>query len=46
LAQVIVEAILAGNEPSGLSLGTLRQGVPLRWEEQWEVAGLGELARP
>ena len=34
LAPNIVEAILAGKEPSGLSLGTLRGGVPVRWEEQ------------
>ena len=34
LAPDIVEAILAGNEPSGLSLGTLREGVPLGWEQQ------------
>jgi hypothetical protein len=34
LAPDIVEAILAGNEPSGMSLGTLRRGVLLGWEEQ------------
>ena len=34
LAPDIVEAILAGNEPSGMSLGTLRYGVPVWWEEQ------------
>ena len=39
LAPDIVEAILAGNEPSGLSLGTLRQGVPLRWDEQQKHLG-------
>ncbi len=34
LAPDIVEAILHGEEPSGLSLGALRRGVPLAWEEQ------------
>ena len=34
LAPDIVEAILAGDEPRGVSLGTLRQGVPLWWEER------------
>ncbi len=37
LAPDIVEAILAGDEPSGMSVATLRQGVPLWWEEQREV---------
>ena len=36
LAPDIVEAILAGNEPSGLSLGTLRGGVPMAWDKQRE----------
>ena len=34
LAPDIVAAILAGNEPSGMSLGTLQAGVPLSWHEQ------------
>jgi hypothetical protein len=34
LAPDVVEAILAGNEPSGLSLATLQEGVPLWWREQ------------
>ena len=38
LAPRIVEAAVAGNEPDGLSVGKLRQGVPVRWEEQ--TAGL------
>jgi ParB-like chromosome segregation protein Spo0J len=33
LAPGIVEAILAGSESGGLSLGTLREGVPLWWEQ-------------
>lgn len=34
LAPDIVQAILGGNEPSGLSLTKLCKGVPMRWEEQ------------
>lgn len=34
LAPDIVQAILAGNEPSGLSLTKLFKGVPERWDEQ------------
>lgn len=34
LAPDIVQAILAGNEPSGLSLTKLHKGVAERWEEQ------------
>ncbi len=34
LAPDIVQAILAGDEPSGLSLTQLCKGVPERWEEQ------------
>ena len=34
LAPDIVQAILAGNEPNGLSLTKLCRGVPERWEEQ------------
>jgi len=38
LAPDIIEAILAGNEPSGLSLQRLTRGMPLRWDEQRRVA--------
>ena len=34
LAPDIVEAILRGREPSGLSLSKLAKGVPVGWEEQ------------
>jgi hypothetical protein len=34
LAPDIVEAILRGEEPSGLSLRTMRGEIPLDWEEQ------------
>ena len=34
LAPDIVQVILAGNEPSGLSLTKLFKGVPERWDEQ------------
>ncbi len=36
LAPEIVEMILAGDEPDGLSLAKLRRDLPLRWDEQWE----------
>lgn len=38
LAPDITEAILAGNEPSGLSLVRLTKGMPVRWNEQRHVA--------
>jgi len=34
LAPDIVEAILRGDEPDGLSLAKLRKHLPLRWDEQ------------
>ena len=34
LAPDIVEAVLKGDEPEGMSLGRLRRGLPMRWEEQ------------
>jgi hypothetical protein len=34
LAPDVVEAIVKGNEPSGLSLGKLHRNLPLRWDEQ------------
>ena len=36
LAPDIVEAILSGQEPAGLSLGRLRKEIPLLWEDQHE----------
>jgi hypothetical protein len=38
LAPDIIDAILAGNEPSGLSLQRLTRGLPVRWDEQRRVA--------
>ena len=40
LAPDIVEAILRGDEPEGISLEKLRKNLPLCWEEQrkqWPV---------
>jgi len=34
LAPELVQAILAGKEPSGVSLAKLRGGVPVTWDEQ------------
>ncbi len=34
LAPDIIQAILHGEEPSGLSIGKLRNELPVRWEEQ------------
>ncbi len=39
LAPDIVEAILAGREPSGLSLAKLTQTSPALWSEQRELSG-------
>jgi len=39
LAPDIVEAILAGREPSGLSLANLTQTIPVLWHEQREMFG-------
>ncbi len=39
LAPELQEAIIAGNEPDGLSLNRLRRGIPVEWEEQMEVFG-------
>ncbi len=36
LAPDIVEAIVRGDEPSGLSLEKLTKGFPLAWDEQRE----------
>ena len=37
LAPDIVEAILGGREPSGLSLAKLTQTLPILWHEQREM---------
>ncbi len=37
LAPDIIEAILHGNEPDGLSLAKLRKNLPVRWDEQRRV---------
>lgn len=42
LAPDIIEAILDGQEPDGLSLWGLRRDVPLLWQEQRELLGLEE----
>jgi len=34
LAPDIIEAILRGDEPDGLSLEKLRKNLPVRWDEQ------------
>lgn len=34
LASNIVEVVVTGREPSGLSLGKLVKGMPIAWEEQ------------
>jgi hypothetical protein len=34
LAPDLVEAILSGDEPSGLSLATLAESIAMAWEEQ------------
>lgn len=40
LAPDIVESILTGNEPSGLSLTTLTKQLPALWGEQRAIFGL------
>lgn len=37
ISPALVESIVAGTEPSGLSVARLRQGVPVRWDEQKEM---------
>ena len=39
LAPDIVDAILDGTEPDGLTLKKLRQGIPMDWEEQRKLFG-------
>lgn len=41
LAPDIAEAILAGREPSGLSLAKLTKTLPVLWDEQRELFGFG-----
>jgi len=41
LAPDIVEAILVGEEPSGLSLTMLTKQLPMTWEEQRRELGIG-----
>jgi hypothetical protein len=43
LAPKIVEALVAGDEPDGLAVMRLRQGVPVRWEEQPSSAHRSDL---
>jgi len=40
LAPDIIEAILRGDEPDGLSLEKLRWNLPVRWDEQREMYGV------
>jgi hypothetical protein len=40
LAPDIIQAILRGEEPSGLSIGKLRKELPVRWEEQRRLFGV------
>jgi len=42
LAPDIVEAILVGDEPSGLSLAKLTQSFPMLWDEQRERFGFSQ----
>jgi hypothetical protein len=39
LAPNIIEAILRGDEPDGLSLEKLRKNLPVRWDEQSDEYG-------
>jgi len=39
LSPTIIEAIIRGDEPSGLSLRTLTAQIPINWEEQKEKFG-------
>jgi hypothetical protein len=41
LAPDIIEAILIGDEPSGLSLTQLTKQLPMTWEEQRRALGIG-----
>jgi len=46
LAPDIVEAILKGDEPSGLSLRSMRGEIPLSWEEQRNMLGMCAAGEP
>jgi len=44
LAPDIIEAVLRGEEPEGMSLGKLRRDLPVSWREQrskWRIASRG-----
>ncbi|MBF0184714.1 MAG: hypothetical protein HQM06_10050 [Magnetococcales bacterium] len=41
LAPSIVERVLAGNYPPAINLEKLRTGIPLDWEEQERLFGVG-----
>lgn len=43
LAPDIIEAILDGREPDGLSMRVLSQPIPLDWKEQRKLLGFGHL---
>jgi len=40
VAPDIIDLILAGSEPSGLSLAILTAGLPDRWDQQHELLGV------
>jgi hypothetical protein len=40
LSPTIVEQILEGKEPDGMSLRQLRKGIPLLWSEQGKMSML------
>jgi hypothetical protein len=40
LAPNLVESVLTGDEPDGLSLRRLAADVPLNWAEQWRFLGV------
>jgi len=46
LAPDIVYGILDGREPEGLTVGLLRKGVPLSWEEQRRTLGFHQSGGP
>ena len=41
LSPAIVERVLTGDYPDSVSLETLRLGIPLDWDEQAEMFGVG-----
>ena len=45
LAPDLVEAILDGDEPSGLSLASLAESIPMAWEEQRRGFGASDEAK-